>query len=91
MRGINERGVKKYVCSSYSLDINKCIRNKIDEQILIEHVLRYTNLKNIRFQLDKKYFKELIEEIQIFTDNEFIIKYKDESIGCLKENCIRYV
>lgn len=91
MRGVCERGVKKYICSSYSLNSNKCIRNKIEEQILIDHVLKYTNLKNIRFELNRDYFRSLIEEVQIFEDNEFIIKYKDNSIGCIKKNCIRFV
>ena len=91
MRGICERNVKKYVCSSYSSNSNNCIRNKIEEQVLINHVLQYTNLKNIRCELSKKYFRDIIEEVKIFEDNNFIIKYKDGSEGHIKNNGIRYV
>lgn len=91
MRGINERGTKKYICSTNSLDSNKCTRNKIKEQILIDHVLKYTNLKNIRYELSKKYFRSIIEEVKIFEDNNFIIYYKDGSEGHIKNNGIRYI
>jgi hypothetical protein len=91
MRGVNERGIKKYICSINSLDSNKCTRNKIEEQILINHILKYTELKRIRYELNKDYFRSLIEEVLIYEDSNFLIKYKDGSEGHIKNNGIRYI
>jgi hypothetical protein len=91
MRAINERGTKKYICSKNSLDSSKCTRNKIEEQLLINHVLKYTELKHIRYELSKDYFRSLIEEVLIFEDSNFIIKYKDGNVGYIKNNGLRYI
>jgi hypothetical protein len=91
MRGVSERGVKKYICSNNSKNPNNCTRNKIEEQLLIDHVLKYTNLKNIRYELNREYFRSLIEEVRIYENQDFVIRYKDGSEGCMKNNCIRYV
>lgn len=91
MRGINERKTKKYICLNNSLNSNVCIRNKIEEQLLINHVLKYTELKHIRYELSREYFRSLIEEVLIFENQDFVIKYKDGSEGCMRDNCIRYV
>ena len=82
-RFINERGVSKYVCSGYSKKLEGACAKRIilEEEILLSIVQIYCNRNKIELVGDNKFMKSIIERINIDTDHNIIIKYKNGENG----------
>jgi hypothetical protein len=90
MRGIMEYKNPSYICSHYSKN-KSCDRNLIYEENINQFVLRFCNLKNIKYEKTKEYMRTIIDRIVVYPNNEFEIYYLDKSYACFKDNCIKYV
>jgi hypothetical protein len=83
-----ERGKQKYICQNYDLNGSEyCVRNVIEEELLSEFVKKHFPFQKIS---DEEAINS-IERIEVLSNNEFSIYYKDGSMGQKGNNFFRYL
>lgn len=75
MRFIKDRNINKYICSTYSRT-RECIRNAIEEQILIELLKTHYDVHNKTLILTNSFLQQEIQKI-IIDKNDILIECKN--------------
>jgi hypothetical protein len=90
-RGIKERGIPSYICQNYSTSQGCSERNKLKEEDLLNHVLRYCNMTIKKFESSPEYMQAIVDKIVALPNGYFEIYYKDGRTAHSKENGVKYI
>jgi hypothetical protein len=75
MRFIKDRYINKYICSTYNRT-RECIRNAIEEHVLIELLKNHYNVHNKTLILTNVFLRQEIQKI-IINENNILIKCRN--------------
>lgn len=90
-RGIMQRKTPSYVCQNYSTQNGCSDRNTINEEDLLNHILRYCNMTIKKYEATPEYMQEIIDKIIALPNGCFEIYYKDGRTAHSKENGVKYI
>ena len=75
MTPINERGTIRYLCSTYHHAKDKCVRNIIDEDSILDIVSYHSVKHSISIIRSNTHMKEIITSIIIYYDERYTIEF----------------
>lgn len=87
-RHIKERGKSKYLCQGYAKRLTNCARNILEEDLLLDLIRVYCNRNKMELIEENEFMKSIIRVINIDTNHNIVIEYKNGEKGIFKNNSV---